>query len=136
MVTSSLKIMDKMEKVRAAKKPPAYKNVCDYVKSLPDDHAASLKEVKKWEKHNRDVIKELKHLWRRTEKGKEKDNLQREIWNREGYLRRIVTYFETGVWLDLFWGPDMENRVAYRTKARAYDNDGYLKINYDSDERL
>ena len=128
--------MDKMEKVRAAKKPPAYKNVCDYVKSLPDDHAASLKEVKKWEKHNRDVIKELKHLWRRTEKGKEKDNLQREIWNREGYLRRIVTYFETGVWLDLFWGPDMENMVAYRTKARAYDNDGYLKINYDSDERL
>ena len=96
----------------------------------------STREVKKWEKHNRDVIKELKHLWRRTEKGKEKDNLQREIWNREGYLRRIVTYFETGVWLDLFWGPDMENRVAYRTKARAYDNDGYLKINYDSDERL
>ena len=49
--------MDKMEKVRAAKKPPEYKNVCEYVKGLPDDHKASLKEVKSWEKHNRDIVK-------------------------------------------------------------------------------
>ena len=116
-----------MEKVRAAKKPPAYKNVCDYVKSLPDDHAASFKEVRGWQKHNRDIVKDLKQTWRRTEKGKEKDNLQREIWSREGYLRRIETYFETGVWLDLFWGKDMEQKVRYRTTAPAYDADGFRK---------
>ena len=119
--------MDKMEKVRAAKKPPEYKNVCEYVKGLPDDHKASLKEVKSWEKHNRDIVKELKYKHRRAEKGKERDILYREIINREGYLRRIATYFETGVWLDLFWGKDQENKVKYRTTAYAYDEDGIRK---------
>jgi len=124
---------DKMAAVRAAKKPPKYKNVCDYVKSLPDEHKASLKEVKIWESHNKEIVKELKQKWRRTEKGKEKDILHREIVSREGYLRRINTYFDTGVWLDLFWGKDQENKVAYRTTAYAYDENGLRKYYHPID---
>ena len=117
-----------MAAVRAAKKPPKYKNVCEYVKSLPDEHKASLKNVKEWQSHNKEVLKELKHKWRRTDKGKEKDILHREIRNREGYLKRIATYFDTGVWLDMFFGKDMENKVTYRTIVPAYDEDGYRKV--------
>ena len=51
---------DKMAKVRASKKPPAYKNIHEDVKVLPDDYTLSVKNVKGWEKHNKDRVKELK----------------------------------------------------------------------------
>ena len=38
--------VDKMAKARAAKKPPAYKNVHEDVKALPEDNYHSLKNVK------------------------------------------------------------------------------------------
>ena len=41
--------VDKMAKVRAAKKPAEYKNVHPDVKDLDDGHPASLKNVKEWE---------------------------------------------------------------------------------------
>ena len=44
----SEKIEDKMAKVRAAKKPAAYKNIHTDVKNLPDDNTLSLKNVKEW----------------------------------------------------------------------------------------
>ena len=44
--------IDKMAKVRAAKKPPAYKNIHEDVKALDDDATLSVKNVKEWEKHN------------------------------------------------------------------------------------
>ena len=122
-----------MAAVRAAKKPPAYKNVCEYVKSLPDEHKASLKNVKDWERHNKEIVKELKYKHRTTDKGKEKDILHREIVNREGYLRRINTYFESGVWLDLFYGKDQENKVAFRPTAYAYDENGLRKYYHPID---
>ena len=40
------KQLDKMAKVRAAKKPPAYKNIHEDVKDLPDDNILSVKNVK------------------------------------------------------------------------------------------
>ena len=55
--------------------------------------------------------------------------LQRELHNREVYLANIVRYFDTGVWLDLFYGKDQEKQIKYRTIARAYDEHGFLKTN-------
>ena len=52
---------DKMAKVRAAKKPPKYKNIHPDVKALPDDDTLSVKNVKEWEKHNKECVKELKY---------------------------------------------------------------------------
>ena len=84
--------IDKMAKVRAAKKPPAYKNIHPDVKDLPDDHSLSVKNVKEWEKHNKDIVKDLKNKWRRTDKGKEKDTIQREYRQREDYINSIKFY--------------------------------------------
>ena len=50
--------IDKMAKARAAKKPPTYKNIHEDVKNLPDDATLSLKNVKEWERHNKDRVKE------------------------------------------------------------------------------
>ena len=113
--------IDKMAKARAAKKPPEYKNVHPDVKALDDDDYLSLKNVKEWEKHNKDRVKDLKYQIRRADKGREKDKMARELRDREAYLRSIATYLESATWLDLFYGPDQENRMRWRIVAPAYD---------------
>ena len=119
--------LDKMAKVRAAKKPPAYKNIHEDVKNLPDDNTLSVKNVKEWEKHNKERVKELKYKIRRMDKGKEKTLLERELGNRVVYIMNIARYLDTSVWLDLFYGKDQEHKTHYRTIAHAYDDEGYIK---------
>ena len=119
--------LDKMAKVRAAKKPPAYKNIHEDVKDLPDDNTLSVKNVKEWEKHNKERVKELKYKIRRMDKGKEKTLLEREVENRSVYLININKYLDTSTWLDLFYGKDQEHKTRYRTSSYAYDEEGYIK---------
>jgi len=119
--------LDKMAKVRAAKKPPAYKNIHEDVKALPDDNTLSVKNVKEWEKHNKERVKELKYKIRRMEKGKERTLLERELGNREVYIMNIARYLDTSVWLDLFYGKDQEHKSKWRTIAYAYDSEGFIK---------
>ena len=118
---------DKMAKVRAAKKPPAYKNIHEDVKSLPDDSTLSVRNGKEWERHNKDRVKELKYRIRRMDKVKDKNLLERELQNREVYLLNIARYFESSVWLDLFYGKDQEHKTRWRTLVYAYDDEGYVK---------
>ena len=119
--------LDRMAKARAAKKPPKYKNIHPDVKDLPDDNTLSVKNVKGWEQHNKDRVKALKYKIRRMEKGKEKTLLERELRNREVYLMNIARYFDTSVWLDMFYGKDQEHKTKWRTLAYAYDSEGYMK---------
>ena len=118
---------DRMAKARAAKKPPQYKNIHEDVKSLPDDSTLSVKNVKEWEKHNKDRVKDCKYQIRRLPKGKEKYLLEREVENRKVYLANIVKYFDTSTWTDLFYGKDQEHRTRYRTLVYAYDSEGYIR---------
>jgi len=119
--------LDKMAKVRAAKKPPAYKNIHEDVKNLPDDVTLSVKNVKEWEKHNKERVKELKYKIRRMDKNKERSILERELGNRVVYIKNISRYLDTSVWLDLFYGKDQEHKTKWKTLAYAYDDEGYIK---------
>ena len=119
--------LDRMAKARAAKKPPKYKNIHPDVKDLPDDNTLSVKNVKEWEQHNKDRVKELKYRIRRMDKGKEKTLLERELQNRQVFLMNIATYLDTSTWLDLFYGKDQEHKTRYRASAYAYDDEGYIK---------
>ena len=121
--------LDKMAKVRAAKKPAAYKNIHPDVKNLPDDNTLSLKNVKGWEKHNKERVKDLKYKIRRMDKGKDRILLEREVENRTVYLANINKYLDTSTWLDLFYGKDQEHKTKYRTLVYAYDKEGYIKTN-------
>ena len=118
---------DRMAKARAAKKPPKYKNIHEDVKSLPDDSTLSVKNVKEWEKHNKERVKELKYKIRRMDKGKDRKLLEREVENRSVYLANIAKYFDTSTWLDLFYGKDQEHKTRYRTSVYAYDSEGFIK---------
>ena len=123
------KQLDKMAKVRAAKKPPTYKNIHEDVKNLPDDNTLSVKNVKGWEKHNKERIKDLKYKIRRMDKSKDRTLLEREVENRSVYLININKYLDTSTWLDLFYGKDQEHKTRYRPIAYAYDEEGYIKTN-------
>ena len=119
--------LDKMAKVRAAKKPSAYKNIHEDIKALPDDHTLSVKNVKGWEKHNKERVKDLKYKIRRMDKGKDRTLFEREVENRSVYLININKYLDTSTWLDLFYGKDQEHKTRYRTSSYAYDEEGYIK---------
>ena len=122
-------IEDRMAKARAAKKPPKYKNIHPDVKDLPDDTTLSVKNVKEWEQYNKDRVKALRYKIRRMDKGKEKTLLERELGNRSVYLMNIARYFDTSVWLDLFYGKDQEHKTPYTILAYAHDEEGYIKTN-------
>jgi len=128
----SKEIEDKMAKVRAAKKPAAYKNIHSDVKNLPDDNPLSLKNVKEWQKHNKERVTDLKYKIRRMDKGKDKKLLEREVENRTVYLANINKYLDTSTWLDLFYGKDQEHKTKYRTSVYAYDEEGYIKTSSTS----
>ena len=119
--------LDKMAKVRAAKKPAAYKNIHEDVKALPDDDTLSVKNVKEWEKYNKERVKDLKYKIRRMDKGRDRSLLERELQNRDVFLMNIATYLDTSTWLDLFYGKDQEHKTKWRTIAYAYDSEGYIK---------
>ena len=121
--------LDKMAKVRAAKKPPKYKNIHEDVKALPDDDTLSVKNVKEWEKYNKERVKDLKYKIRRMDKGRDRSLLEREVQNRLVFLMNITTYLDTSTWLDLFYGKDQEHKSKWRTIAYAYDKEGYIKTN-------
>ena len=128
-------VEDRMAKARAARKPPKYKNIHEDVKDLPDDNTLSVKNVKEWEKHNKERVKELKYKIRRMDKGKDKNLLESELQNRETFLANIVRYFDTSVWLDLFYGKDQQHKTTWRTLAYAYDEEGFIKTsqaNYET----
>ena len=127
-------VEDRMAKARAARKPPKYKNIHEDVKNLPDDNTLSVKSVKEWEKHNKDRVKELKYKIRRMDKGKEKTLFERELGNRETFLANIVRYFDTSVWLDLFYGKDQQHKTTWRTLAYAYDDKGLIKSSQENYE--
>jgi hypothetical protein len=122
-----LNVEDKMAKARAARKPPKYKNIHEDVKELSDDHTLSVKNVKEWEQHNKERVKELKYKIRRMDKCKDRTLLERELQNRETFLKNIVRYFDTSTWLDLFYGKDQQHKTKWKTLAYAYDDEGYIK---------
>ena len=122
-----LNVEDKMAKARAARKPPKYKNIHEDVKELSDDHILSVKNVKEWEQHNKERVKELKYKIRRMDKGKDRTLFERELQNRETFLKNIVRYFDTSIWLDLFYGKDQQHKTKWKTLAYAYDDEGYIK---------
>ena len=123
----STEIEDRMAKARAAKKPAAYKNIHPDVKNLPDDNTLSLKNVKEWEKHNKERVKDMKYKIRRMDKGKDRILLEREVENRTVYLANISRYLDTSIWLDLFYGKYQEQTTRYKTLSYAHDKEGYIK---------
>ena len=118
----------RLEKMRAKKKPPEYKNVSKYVLSLDDEEPYSLKNVKVWIKHNKEMISMLQARARNTEislKHKQHSLSMADI--KKAYIRYIEHYIRTGDWIGLFSGQEETNKVIPKCVAMAYYPDGTPK---------
>ena len=118
----------RLEKMRAKKKPPEYKNVSKYVLSLDDEEPYSLKNVKVWIKHNKEMISMLQARARNKEiSPKDKQHSLSMADNKKAYIRYIEHYIRTGDWIGLFSGQDETNKVIPKCVAMAYYPDGTPK---------
>ena len=118
----------RLEKMRAKKKPPEYKNVSKYVLSLDDEEPYSLKNVKDWIKHNKEMISMLQARARNREiSQKDKQHALSMADNKKAYIRYIEHYIKTGDWIGLFSGKDETNKVIPKCVAMAYYPDGTPK---------
>ena len=120
----------RLEKMRAKKKPPEYKNVSKYVLSLDDEEPYSLKNVKDWIKHNKEMISMLQARARNREtSSKDKQHSLNMADNKKAFIRYIEHYIKTGDWIGMFSGRDEQNKVIPKCVAMAYYPDGTPKRN-------
>ena len=118
----------RLEKMRAKKKPPEYKNVSKYVLSLDDEEPYSLKNVKVWIKHNKEMISMLQARARNKEiSPKDKQHSLSMADNKKAYIRYIEHYIKTGDWIGMFSGQNETKKVIPKVVAMAYYPDGTPK---------
>ena len=118
----------RLEKMRAKKKPPEYKNVHPYVLSLDDEEPYSLKNVKVWIKHNKELITMLNARARNKDMSpKDKQQALIQADDKKAYIRYIEHYIKTGDWIGMFSGQNEMKRVIPKVVAMAYYPDGTPK---------
>ena len=119
---------NRLAEMRAKKKPPEYKNVSKYVLSLDDEEPYSLKNVKDWIKHNKEMISMLQARARNRDiSSKDKQHALSMADNKKAYIRYIEHYIRTGDWIGMFSGKDETNKVIPKCVAMAYYPDGTPK---------
>ena len=118
----------RLEKMRAKKKAPEYKNVSKYVLSLGDEEPYSLKNVKVWIKHNKELITMLNARARAREVSpKDKQQALTQADDKKAYIRYIEHYIKTGDWIGMFSGQNEMKKVVPKCVAMAYYPDGTPK---------
>lgn len=113
------------ERLAVARKnrgPSQNKMIDEHVRNLPDDNPLSLKNVREWIKENKQLLSSIK-----TSK-MSKDAAERLFYQRvETYVFNLESYLRNGVYLDMFYGSQMQNKIQHRVVAMAYNKDGTPK---------
>ena len=109
-----------LAKARENKAPPKYVTVAPTVRELPDDHKLSLKNVRGWIKSNKDERNRLRKILRRSFD----NSVNKRFQIVDTYVQNMEAYIRNGIWLDLFYGENQENKIGFRCKVMAYDENG------------
>jgi hypothetical protein len=102
--------------------PPQYKNIHPSILALDDSDELSMKSVKGWIKHQRDLLKTERYNHRKGDK-----KALSKIGGIQGYIRQLQYYLENGDYVSMYWGKDEDKPVVQHCLAMAYDEDGYVK---------
>ena len=116
---------DRLAKARAAKQkksPTAPRNVHPSVVAIPDENTFSLRNVREWIKHNKELLAEERAAVRANVKG-----AQAKVSSIEGYLRNIEHYIRTGDWVDSYYGKEQGLKIKWVCRAMAYHFEGPFK---------
>ena len=102
--------------------PPQYKNIHPNVLARDDSDQLSMKSVKGWIKHQRDLLKTERYNHRKGDK-----KALSKIGGIQGYIRQLQYYLENGDYIAMFFGENEDKPVVQHCLAMAYDEDGYAK---------
>ena len=112
----------RLAKAREARGPSQNKLIAENVRLLPDDNALSLKNVRSWIKENKELLVAIKSF------KDSKDSKERaKFLAVQGYVQNLEAYLRNGVYLDNFYGSQMQNKIQYRVTTMAYNRDGTPK---------
>lgn len=114
--------VERLAKARENRGPSQNKMIDEHVRNLPDDNPLSLKNVREWIKENKQLLSSI-----RSSKDS-KDSGERLFYQRvETYVFNLESYLRNGVYLDQFYGSQMQNKIQHRVTAMAYNKDGTPK---------
>ena len=122
------KMRARLAAMRAKKKPADYKNIAKSVLALPDDDKYSLKSVKQWIKHSKDLVLEYNKIARsRVSSSQEAQKASNAADHKKVYIRDLEYYLKSGDFISYFSGQDEATKVIPRCIALAYYDDGTPK---------
>ena len=113
---------DRLAKARANRGPSQNKLIAENVRNLPDDNPLSLKSVRGWIKENKDLLQAIKSFQDSREWKEREKYLQVQT-----YVSNLEAYLRDGVYRDLFYGAQMQNKITQRVTHMAYYPDGTPK---------
>jgi hypothetical protein len=114
--------VERLAKARASKGPSQNKMISEHVRNLPDDNPLSLVNVRAWIKENKELLKSIRDF-KDSKDAKERTQYQKV----ETYVSNLEAYLRNGVYLDFFYGSQMQNRITHRVYVMAYYPDGTPK---------
>jgi hypothetical protein len=100
---------DRLAKARENRGPSTNKLIAESVRNLPDEDKLSLKNVRPWLKENKELLASMRSF-KDSKDSKERGSYQRV----ETYVSNIESYLRNGVWVDLFYGPQQQNKIKQR----------------------
>lgn len=113
---------ERLAAARANRGPSQNKLIAENVRNLPDDNPLSLVNVRSWIKENKELLKSIRDF------KDSKDAKSRAQYHKiETYVSNLEAYLRAGVYLDFFYGAQMQNKISHRVYVMAYNKDGTPK---------
>lgn len=100
---------ERLAKARENRGPSTNKLIAESVRNLPDEDTLSLKNVRPWLKENKELLASMR-VYKDSKDPKERMSYQKV----ETYVSNIESYLRHGVWVDLFYGSQQQNKIKQR----------------------
>ena len=114
--------VERLALARANRGPSQNKMIAETVRNLPDENPLSLVNVRSWIKENKDLLASIRDF------KDSKDWKQRDSFNRTStYISNLESYLRDGIYRDMFYGSQQQNKIRYRVTTMAYHKDGTPK---------
>lgn len=107
---------------RLVKNGGVEKSIHPSLRNLPEDDPFHPTTVKEWIKYNKEKLGALKHRIKTKEPRALADYEQCRA-----YILSMESYIKTGVWTDMFYGPDQNFLITWKCSHAAYDKNGIVK---------
>lgn len=112
----------RLAKARANRGPAKNSQVAENVRNLPEDNPLSMKKVRSWIKENKELLTAIK-VFKDSKDSKERSKYQQV----ETYVANLEAYLRNGVYLDNYYGSQMQHKIQHRVVVMAYYPDGTPK---------